>query len=134
MPVEVTPGELELLANIPHPDLVAMAIDLDIVVDTTIEPVALYSACVDRILDRASDEGLPFSKYDLDDLQELPPEHLAALATLMGCRSSDAKAVLKLGQKVYKHYQKNRPDNPTALLLPTLLPIVARAAAARLNG
>jgi hypothetical protein len=75
------------------------------------------------------DEGLPFSKYDRDDLEALPASDRASLARLQGLKSSaSVSAMVKAGQKVYKTYVKTRPGNPVALLLPTLLPVIARVA------
>ena len=48
-----------------------MAIDLDILVPADINRVELVKECIARILSRAEEEGLPFSKYDLDDLKAL---------------------------------------------------------------
>ena len=106
-----------------------MAIDLDILVPADINRVELVKECIARILSRAEEEGLPFSKYDLDDLKALPMQDLQSLGTLLGIKAPiKPQAILKKGLKVYRSYTKLRPNNPTALLLPSLLPIIARAA------
>jgi hypothetical protein len=37
--------------------------------------------------------------------------------------------ILKVGLRVYRTYEKTRPDNAVALLLPSLLPALSRIAA-----
>lgn len=126
----ITDDEWAVLRRIPEPDLVELAVDLDFLVPAVIEPRGLLNECIQRILERGQREGLPFSKYDHDDLASLPPDHLAAIARLQGLPAdASVHRVLRAGRKVYRTYQAQRPDNPVALLLPTLLPALARIAA-----
>ena len=94
---------------------------------------ALLQEAVPRLLDLARREGLPFSKYDQDDLDELPEAHRRALARAMGCDES-VDAMLKTGAKVYKNYRRNRKTSQVPLLLPLLLKPLARHAEESASG
>jgi len=127
----LTDAEWSFLCNIPEHDLVDAAIDLDLLIPGTIERRALTAAIVPLVLARARAEGLPLSKYDLDDLEGLPAAHLAAIARLQQLPERAAvRDVLRAGQRVYKTYKKTRPNNPVALLIPTLLGVLGRVASA----
>ena len=115
------------LALLPEADLADLAVELDMVPEAEIDARGLLAELVDRILDRAVSEGLPFSKYDADDLKELPEHHFAALANKMGW-PADVNAFLKIGGKIYKEYQKTRRNSQVAIMLPMLLPALARHA------
>jgi len=129
MDVTIHNDEWPLLSVIPELDLVEMAVDLDILVPAQVDERALLETCIAALLERARQEGLPFSKYDREDLEALPPPHLQALGELIGLRGRvTVRSVLKRGQKIYRWYQRERPHNASALLLPTLLPVLARIA------
>ena len=130
MSATVTDEEWGFLSAIPEQDLVEMAIDLDILVPERIDARALVDQCILSIIDRARREGLPFSKYDREDLAALPAIHLAAIARLQGLPfGASVDRILRVGQRVYRTYEKTRPDNAVALLLPSLLPALSRIAA-----
>ena len=113
--------DLPLLRAIPERDIVEMAVDLDICVPEKIDRVEMIEACILAIIERGREEGLPFSQYDQDDLAALSSHQLDNLGKLMQISGSITVAkVLKKGKRVYKYYQKHRPDNATALLIPTL--------------
>ena len=129
MTINIQSSEMDLLNAIPERDLVEMAIDLDIFVPERINRLEMIETCIQAIISRAKKEGLPFSQYDRDDLEALSSDDLRSISTLMGISGTPSvSAILKKGRRVYKSYQKNRPDNATALLIPTLLPLIARAA------
>ena len=129
MTINIQSSEMDLLNAIPERDLVEMAIDLDIFVPERINRLEMIETCIQAIISRAKKEGLPFSQYDRDDLEALSSDDLRSISTLMGISGTPSvSAILKKGRRVYKLYQKNRPDNATALLIPTLLPLIARAA------
>lgn len=128
--MKLTDEEWAALSGLPTRDIVDLAADLNVLAPPELDRRELLQSCVPRIVARAREEGLPFSKYDRDDLLALPPEHLAALAKLQGLPSpATVDLILKAGRRVYKHYRKNRPHNPVALTLPLLLRVVARTAA-----
>lgn len=130
MSVVLTDDEWRFLSSIPEHDLVELAIDLDVLVPEVIDRRALLDRCILLILDRARSEGLPLSKYDRADIEQLVPASRAAVARLQGL-SGDASVVriLKAGQKVYRQYEKTRPGSAVAMLLPSLLEPLARIAA-----
>lgn len=127
MTVRLHPHEADLLANLPEGDLIDLAVELDISVPASIERDALLHEAIERIAQLARREGLPFSEYDRMDLDDLPGEHMQALAELVGAQAS-VDGLLRSGRKVYKQYRKVRPNSQVALLLPMLLGPLARYA------
>ena len=126
-----TDNEWSALQRVPVTEIVALAADLDICAPAEIDRRGLLTECVQAIVVRARVEGLPFSKYDREDLAELPTDLLESIGRLQGLRGRvTVNAILRAGDRVYRNYQKTRPDNAVALMLPMLLPAVARAAAA----
>ena len=122
--------EWQLLKAIPEGMLVDLAADLDICPPEHIDRRALFEQCVVAIVERGRQEGLPFSKYDREDLEALSPPHLTAIGRLQGIQGQvTVDEVMRVGGRVYKFYQRSRPDNPLALMLPSLLSAVARGAA-----
>ena len=124
----LTPAELTLCENLPEDNLIELAAELDMLIPERISRPALLSQSIVAIADLASREGLPFSRYDRDDLEALPTSHLRALARLCGSRKETVDGVLKGGQKVYKMYSRQRPQSPVAMMLPMLLAPLARYA------
>ena len=70
-------------------------------------------------------EGLPFSDYDREDLEDLPPAHRVALARRLGVAES-VSAILKSGRKLYKVYRRSRERSQVPLVLPSLLGPICR--------
>ena len=129
MPSHITDEEWSIIQNITEDTLVDMAADLSLLIPTEIDRRSLCDQCVDGIVKRAMDEGLPFSKYDQEDLEMLSATDRDAIARLQGLRPGASVAkIIKAGAKVYKLYQVNRPDNPVAMMVPALLPAIARRA------
>jgi len=129
MPPIINDDEWVVLTNITEDTLVNMAADLSLLVPSVIDRRSLCDHCVHAIVVRATEEGLPLSKYDLEDLNTLSADALDAIGRLQGLRpGAKAAQILKVGQNVYKFYQRNRPDNPVAMMVPTLLPVIARHA------
>ena len=77
---------------------------------------------------RARTEGLPISRYDEEDLHALTPAELAGLAELCGTKPT-VKALLKAGARTWRAHRKRRRTSPIAMMLPMLLPALARYAA-----
>lgn len=125
----ITDDEWSVLERLPEEELIALAVEMDIVVPERIEGRALLDRCVPAIVERARTQGLPFSKYDTEDLQALPDDQLRAIGRLQGLKGKVSVAsVLKAGKAVYKKYDKAGGSSAMALMLPLLLPAVARAA------
>ncbi len=125
MQILLTEKELALFENLPETELVDLAIELDIAVGEVIERAQLLSQAIAALAQRASDQGLPFSQYDLDDLAQLDPGHRRALARHIGA-PDDPAAMIKAGRKVFKRYRRDAPNSQVPLLLPMLLPALAR--------
>ncbi len=127
MVFDLSHPELQIVSGISELDLVDLAVELDYVPEAQIDRAQLLANLIPRLVELAEKEGLPFSKYDLEDLVELPPHHRSALALRMGWDATPT-AMLKKGQRVYRSYRNSRRNSQVAQLLPTLLPIVARCA------
>ncbi len=123
----LSPVELQIISYISELDLVDLAVELDYVPEAEINRAQLLGNLIPRLVALAEKEGLPFSKYDLDDLADLPDIHRTALAFRMGWEATPA-AMLRKGERVYRSYRSSRRNSQVAQLLPTLLPIVARCA------
>lgn len=124
----LSPDELQQFAAIPEVDLVGLAIELDIPVGEIIIRAELLTLAIRGLAELARRDGLPFSDYDLDDLAELDPGHRRALATMLGTGDTPA-ALIKHGKKVFKRYQRHNPRSQVPLMLPMLLPALARSIA-----
>ena len=130
----LTDKDLELFANIPETDLVELAVELDMAVPEVISPGELLDQAVERIADRARQEGLPLSRYDRDDLEDLEIVQRLALARLCDF-PEDIDDLIRAGEKVFKKlYRKRRPKSQVPLLLPSFLPALARFAVDRGSG
>lgn len=128
MAFRLTEQELAPCLNLPEDNLVDLAAELDLMVPEKLARADLLAEAVGRIVERAQREGLPFSKYDREDLAALPSAHLAALAAV--CKAPPSvDGIIKSGRRVYKMYARQRPDSTVALTLPMLLSAVARCAA-----
>ncbi len=127
MSIVLTEDEWAVLRRIPETDLVDAAADLSMLTPEALDVRALLEDMIPLIIARLRDEGLPISKYDRDDLEALSASDRASVAKLQGLKpNASVSAMVKAGQKVYKTYLRTRPGNPVALLLPTLLPVIAR--------
>ena len=127
----LTPDELTMFAQAPEDELVDLAIDLDVPVPAEIDRAGLLSACVRNLADLGEREGLPFSDYDKDDLEELGDYELNAIAALNGIdgnleKQKKVQLLLKKGKKIYKIWRKARPKSQIPIYLPMLLPALAR--------
>lgn len=120
-----TDEEIALFAHLPETDLIDLAIELDVVVGEVVSRPELLNALISPLADLAKSEGLPFSRFDKDDLDELPREHLVALARTLNL-PPDSGAIVKAGERIYKRYRSQRSRSQVPLFLPTLLPILAR--------
>ena len=130
MTPELTPTERQILGNIPESELAELAAELSIAVPDRIDGPTLATQCIVALAQLARTEGLPLSRYDQADLEDLDPNELQALAELCGF-PTDIPGMLKSGSKVYKTWRRSRPRSPIALLLPSFLAPLARYAAAQ---
>jgi hypothetical protein len=133
MPVSelLTPEEIAMFRNAPEDELVDLAIDLDVPVPEEIDIEGMLDAVVRNLASLGQREGLPFSRYDREDLAQLNEMERGAIANLNGVApSKDADTqiagLLKSGAKIYKMYRKTRPKSQIPLYLPSLLGPLAR--------
>lgn len=129
---DLTDAEYAPVAQLPIESLVDLAAELEIVVGESIDRRSLIGRCVMALVVHGRREGLPFSKYDVEDLDALDRSDRDAIASLMGLRAgTSSAAIVKAGAKVYKRFESRRIDHPIPLMLPMLLSAVARAARTR---
>ena len=126
----LTPGERQILGQIPESDLASLAAELSIAVPDQIDGASLAVECIVSLAQLARTEGLPLSKFDRDDLEYMTVAERTALAELCGY-PDDVSGMIKAGTKVYKNWRRTRPRSPIALMLPVFLPPLARFAAAQ---
>lgn len=125
MAFELTDEEYRLVEFLPEEDLVDLAVELDIPVGEVIDRRSVLDLCVVAFGDLAQREGLPFSEYDREDLEQLPPSQRSALARRLGVGDS-VGAILKSGRKLYKVYRRSRERSQVPMVLPSLLGPVCR--------
>lgn len=130
MPFALTDAEAEAVRFVLVGDLVELAVELDFMPPEEVDRRQMLDELIPRLFELAQREGLPFSKYDAEDLAELPHEHRQALAEAMGW-ATDTSSIVKAGEKVYRRYRRDRRGSQVALLLPTLLKPLARHAFGR---
>lgn len=120
-------SEWELLSSVPVDDLVGLAAELDILVPAEVNARQLIDLCVPRMVERARKDGLPFSKYDREDIEALSKEQVQALHKMLGLWGrASASSILRAGGRAYKARKRIKPGHdPYAYMIPVLLnPIV----------
>ena len=73
-----------MFQNAPEDDLVDLAIDLDVPVPEEIDLAGMLDSIVRNLADLGKREGLPFSRYDQEDLEQLEQTERSAIAKLNG--------------------------------------------------
>ncbi|MGB0640349.1 MAG: hypothetical protein ACPGTU_13490 [Myxococcota bacterium] len=127
----LSPEELIMFGRAPEDEIVDLAIDLDVPVPEQIDLAGLLSECVRNLATLGRAEGLPYSPYDREDLENLTDIERSAIAGLNGVdpkldSAQQIDRILKTGKKIYKTYKKNRPNSQIPLYLPMLLAPLAR--------
>jgi hypothetical protein len=125
MAFELTDEEYRVVEFLPEEDLVDLAVELDIPIGEVIDRRSVLDLCVVAFGDLAGREGLPFSEYDREDIEQLPATHRSALAKRLGVGDS-VSAILKSGRKLYKVYRRSRERSQVPMVLPSLLGPVCR--------
>ena len=127
----LTPDELAMFQNVPEDELVDLAIDLDVPVPEEIDLGSMLDSMVRNLAALGQREGLPFSRYDREDLEQLGEMERSAISRINGVdpNGSPTKQIsglMKTGSKVYKVYRKTRPKSQIPMYLPMLLAPLAR--------
>ncbi len=120
MAFQLTDDEYRMVAVLPEEDLIDLAVELDIPVGEDLDRRSVLSLCVVSMADLAGREGLPFSEYDREDIEALPPAWREALAHKLGV-PDHAQAILKQGRRLYRVYNRSRTRSQVPLVLPSLL-------------
>jgi len=120
-----------MFQNAPEDELVDLAIDLDVPVPEEIDLNSMMDAVVRNLASLGKREGLPYSRYDRDDLEQLGEMERSAIAKLNGVdpnasSTNQISKLLKSGAKIYKMYRKTRPKSQIPMYLPMLLAPLAR--------
>ena len=120
-----------MFQNVPEGELVDLAIDLDVPVPEEIDLEGMLSQCVRNLASLGEREGLPYSRYDKEDLEQLSDVERSAIAQLNGVdpaasASAQISGLLKSGGKIYKVYRKTKPKSQIPMYLPMLLAPLAR--------
>ena len=128
MAFSLTEEEQLMIANCPEDDLVSLASELNLIIPERIGRMELAAEAIVAFAKLAKTEGLPFSRYSREDLNELAPHQREALARLCGA-SSSVDGMIKHGEKVFKKkYRRHRPNSQILMMLPALLIPLARYA------
>ncbi len=129
----ITPEELELLLRvtaIEEAEVASFCIELDLFPEDPFVIDDYIDAIFERLVERATTEGLPISKYDADDLSQFDARELAAFASALGVRvnpNHDAKAVIGTLVSKMKRARKKLPSRSVIpLMLTYFLPALVR--------
>jgi len=120
MAFQLTDDEYRLVESLPQEDLIDLAVELDIPIGEVIDRRSVLNLCVVGFGELAKREGLPFSEYDLEDLEQLPAAHRSALAAQLGV-SAKVPAILRSGRRLYKVYRRSRTRSQVPMVLPAML-------------
>ncbi len=127
MPTELTDAEWQSIRTLPEVDLVDAAIDLDIPVPSQVDARDLMGRVAVAVLERAKRDGLPLSRWDRDDLEAIDATARAALAKWCNVAPT-VDAMLKAGERADGTWKRRSPKAEAAMLVPALLPVLARLA------
>ena len=126
-PVElVTDVEWESLARLPVRDLVELAADLGLVAPAEVDGRALVEQCLPALREWIQSYGLPVSKYDREELQNLPASQLRALGRLCGLEAVSVRRLIRDGTRTVNKLGKMQHYESIVMMLPMLLTAIAR--------
>ena len=129
----ITTEELELflrVTEIEEAEVASFCIELELIPDDPFVIHDLIDPIFDRLVERATTEGLPISKYDAEDLSQFQLAELTAFARALGVRvnpnhSSDAVIAAIVGKM--KRVCKKLPKRSVIPLMVTyFLPALVR--------
>ncbi len=122
----VTDAEWDSLARLPVRDLVELAADLALVAPAEVEGRALVEQCLPALCEWIRSHGLPVSKYDREELQNLPASQLRALGRLCGLETASVQRLIRDGMRTVNKLAKTQQYESIVMMLPMLLTAIAR--------
>ncbi|TVQ92699.1 MAG: hypothetical protein EA397_05960 [Deltaproteobacteria bacterium] len=126
-----TAAERAMIDQIPSSELDELAAELEIVLPATVDRHDLLRRILPAMLERIAEEGLPLSRFNKTDLEELSSLELDALGHMAGHKGRvTPDALIRTCKKACRHYRRNRPRSTMVLILPLLLAPLVRAASA----
>lgn len=131
MNASINDQEWEQIRLLPEIEMVELSIELDILVPEQINHRALINRCLNALIERLTETGLPLTQYDRDDIANLSERERSVVASLVGLHARKGAfsidKIMKRGIKNTKVYQKSSRTESILLILPMLLPAVIRA-------
>ena len=125
--MSITESEWAILQNMPEVDLVELAIELDLRVPAKIDHRALWNQSLVAIVSFVQRHGLPLTKFNVADLEELKSIERAAIAQLLGLkRDASVAAIIRAGVKVHKRVIRKHNITYLTIAVPLLLAAIAR--------
>ena len=129
MPFTFTPAEQAMIDQIPSSELEELAAELEIVLPATVDRDALLRRILAAMVERIAEEGLPLSRFNKMDLEELSSIELESLGSMAGHQGpATPDGLIRTCKKACRHYRRNRPRSTMVLVLPLLLGPLVRAA------
>ena len=122
----VTEAEWESLARLPVRELLEFAADLGLLVPAVVDERVLMEQCLTTLCVWIGEHGLPVSKYDREELENLPKRHLRALGRLIGVEKISVQRLIRDGTRLVNKLGRTTEYESVVMMLPMLLTIIAR--------
>ena len=122
----VTDAEWESLARLPVRELLELAADLDLLAPAVVDERVLIEQCLPVLVAWIKEHGLPVSKYDKEELENLPKRHLHALGRLVGVEKVSVQRLIRDGTRLANKLGKTKQYESVVMMLPMLLTAIAR--------
>ncbi len=137
MSFQFTEEEWDTLEGIPEDDVVALSAYLSIVKPEVVDRRALLEQCIPRALRHCRQHGLPFTRYDREELEALPPHQFQALERIQKpLLFKGARGMIVAGRLAWLRYYKGEEldHHPLIYMLPSLLGPLSRLAAEKVGS
>ena len=125
--MSITESEWAVLQNMPELDLVELAIELDLRVPAKIDHRALWDQSLNVIVEFVRQHGVPLTKFNVSDLEELKEIERTAIAQLLGLKEgAPISAIIRAGVRVQKRLKRKQNITYLTIAIPLLLSAIAR--------
>jgi hypothetical protein len=125
--MSITESEWAVLQNMPEVDLVDLAIELDLRIPAKLDHRQLWDESLEAIVALVQLHGLPLTKFNVSDLEDLKEIERTAIAKLSGLKEdASISAIIKAGLKAQKRFKRKRNITYLTIAIPLLLSAVAR--------